>query len=102
MLAEEKQQQSPGMIERAGAFRLLITGSMLLVVLCLCAPTPLHAQTPSDQAPAQPTPTPAQSPTPRNADVPSAGNTIAGGDKPAAAGQEKADPWGPVQTKDVS
>src|SRR6266403_2212623 len=71
----------------------------------IAAATPSQAQTPPDQAPAPsetPTPTPAPSPTPENADVHAAGNTIASGDKPAAAGQAKADPWGPVPTKDVS
>src|SRR6266498_3864383 len=69
----------------------------------IAAATPSQAQTPPDQAPAtSETPTPAPSPTPENADVHAAGNTIASGDKPAAAGQAKADPWGPVPTKDVS
>ncbi len=71
----------------------------------IAAATPSQAQTPPDQAPAPsetPTPTPAPSPTPENADVHAAGNTIASGDKPVAAGQAKADPWGPVPTKDVS
>ena len=71
----------------------------------IAAATPSQAQTPPDQAPATsetPTPTPAPSPTPENADVHAAGNTSASGDKPAAAGQAKADPWGPVPTKDVS
>src|SRR5258705_12638136 len=71
----------------------------------IAAATPSKAQPPPDQAPATsetPTPTPAPSPTPENADVHAAGNTIASGDKPVAAGQAKADPWGPVPTKDVS
>src|SRR6266478_2055064 len=71
----------------------------------IAAATPSQAQTPPDQAPATsetPTPTPAPSPTPENPDGHAAGNTIAGGDKPAPAGQAKADPWGPVQTKDLS
>ena len=73
----------------------------------MAAATPSQAQTPPDQAPttsetSTPTPTPAPSPTPENADVHGAGNTIASGDKPAAAAQAKADPWGPVPTKDVS
>ncbi len=67
----------------------------------IAAATPSQAQTPLDQLPAtSETPTPAPSPTPENADVHAAGNTI--GDKPVAAGQAKADPWGPVPTKDVS
>ena len=70
MLAEEKIQHSPGKTELR-AVRLPITGSVLLVALSLCVPTPLQAQS-------------------------------ASADKPAAAGQPKADPWGPVQTKDVS
>src|SRR5258707_7562074 len=83
----------------------------LKIALCVAlrgisaAATPSQAQTATDQAPATsetPTPTPAPSPTPENADVHAAGNTIAGGDKPVAAGQAKADPWGPVPTKDVS
>src|SRR5258705_5071090 len=69
----------------------------------IAAATPSQAQTPPDQALAPtPTPTPAPSPTPENADVHAAGNTIASGDKPVAAGQAKADPSGPVPTKDVS
>src|SRR5258705_12625268 len=73
----------------------------------IAAATPSQAQTPPDQAPATsetptPTPTPAPSPTSENADVHAAGNTIASGDKPVAAGQAKADPWGPMPTKDVS
>ena len=69
----------------------------------IAAATPSQAQTPPDQAPAtSETPTPAPSPTPENADVHATGNTIASGDKPVASGQAKADPWGPVPTKDVS
>ena len=69
----------------------------------IAAATPSQAQTPPDQAPATSgTPTPAPSPTPENPDGHAGGNTIAGGDKPAPAGKPKADPWGPVQTKDVS
>jgi porin len=65
--------------------------------------TPSQAQTPPDQAPATSVkPTPAPSPTPENADGHAAANTIASGDEPVAAGQAKADPWGPVPTKDVS
>ena len=70
----------------------------------IAAVTPSQAQTPLDPAPAAfetPTPTPTPSPTPENADVLAAGNTIAS-DKPVAAGQTKADPWGPVPTKGVS
>ena len=90
MLAEETIQQSPGMIElRARAFLLVITGLVLLVVLCLCGTTPLQAQSSTSQPSGV-------------ADVHAAGNTIAGGDKPAAAGKAEADPWGPVPTKDVS
>src|SRR5258705_4808251 len=81
------------------------------IALCVALPgiivpaPPSQAQTPPDQAPAPsetPTPTQAPSPTPENADVHAAGNTIASGDKPVAAGQAKADPWGLVPTKDVS
>ena len=69
----------------------------------IAAATPSQAQTPPDEAPAaSETPTPAPSPTPENADVHAAANTIASGDKPVAAGHAKADPWGPVPTKDVS
>src|SRR5258705_4615391 len=71
----------------------------------IAAATTWQAQTPPDQAPAPsetPTPTPTPSPTPENADVHAAGNTTASGDKPVTAGQAKADPWGPVPTKDVS
>jgi porin len=71
----------------------------------LAAATPSQAQTPPDQAPATSetsTPTPTPSPTPENADVHAAANTIASGDKPVADGPARADPWGPVPTKDVS
>lgn len=70
----------------------------------IAAATPMQAQTLPDQAATSETrsPTPTPSPTPENAEVPAAGNTVAGRDKPAAAGQTKADPWAPVPTKDVS
>ncbi len=71
----------------------------------IAAPIPTQAQSPPDQAPATsetPTPTPTPSPTPEDVDVHAEGNSIDRGDKPAAAGQAKPDPWGPVSTKDVS
>jgi len=52
MLAEENIQRSPRMIERrAGAFRLLSTASLLLVVSYLCVPTPSQAQSSSGDKP---------------------------------------------------
>ena len=70
----------------------------------IAAASPLQAQTQPDQAATSETPSPttAPSPTPENAEAHAAGNTVAGRDKHAAAGQAKADPWGPVPTKDVS
>jgi hypothetical protein len=70
----------------------------------IAAASPLQAQTQPDQAATSetPSPTPAPSPTPENAEVHVAGNTVAGRDKHAAAGQTEADHWQPVPTKDVS
>src|SRR5258706_1177962 len=85
MLAEENIQQSPGVIEpRAVAFRLLIAGSVLLVVLRLCVPTPLQAQSSTSQ--------------PSGVAV----GTDAAQATESTAAQAKAYPWGPVTTNDGS
>jgi porin len=69
----------------------------------IAAAIPSQAQSPLDQAPARSeTPTPTPGPMPENADVHAPGNTITRGDKPAASRKAKADPWGPVPTKDAS